>query len=48
MADIGTYASRIGYAGDDLPRAYFPTVFSLHNCASLVKNLIIDIRNLDL
>jgi Actin len=26
VADIGSYASRIGYAGDDLPRAYFPTV----------------------
>ena len=26
VADIGSFATRIGYAGDDLPRAYFPTV----------------------
>jgi actin-related protein len=26
VSDIGSFATRIGYAGDDLPRAYFPTV----------------------
>lgn len=25
VSDIGSFASRIGYAGDDVPRAYFPT-----------------------
>jgi hypothetical protein len=26
VADIGSYSCRIGYAGDDTPRANFPTV----------------------
>ena len=26
VADIGSMSTRIGYAGEDLPRAYFPTV----------------------
>ncbi len=26
VADIGSYSSRIGFAGDDHPKAYFQTV----------------------
>jgi actin-related protein len=26
VADIGSFSTRIGYAGDDAPRAYFPSV----------------------
>jgi actin-related protein len=26
VADIGSFATRIGHAGDDIPKAYFPTV----------------------
>lgn len=26
VADIGSFASKIGYAGDDTPKAYFPSV----------------------
>lgn len=26
VADIGTNSCRIGLAGDDMPKAYFPTV----------------------
>ena len=26
VADIGSFATRIGYSGDDVPKAYLPTV----------------------
>jgi len=26
VADIGSFTTRVGFAGDDTPRAYFPTV----------------------
>ena len=26
VADIGSYSTRIGYAGEDAPKAYIPTV----------------------
>lgn len=26
VADIGSFASRIGFAGDDMPKAYFSSV----------------------
>jgi actin-related protein len=26
VADIGSYACRVGFAGEDSPRAYLPTV----------------------
>jgi actin-related protein len=26
VADIGSFSTRIGFAGDDTPRAYFPSV----------------------
>lgn len=26
VADIGSYSTRIGFAGEDTPRAYIPTV----------------------
>lgn len=26
VADIGSFATRVGFAGEDIPRAYFPTV----------------------
>ena len=26
VADIGSYSSRIGFAGEDVPKAYFPSV----------------------
>lgn len=31
VADIGSYASKIGFAGDDYPRAYFRSVRSSNN-----------------
>ena len=36
VADIGTTSCRIGFAGDDTPKSYFPTVswftfFVVHN-----------------
>ncbi len=30
VADIGSHACRIGFAGEDTPRAYLPTVSTLH------------------
>ena len=26
VADIGSFATRIGYAGDDMPKAHLPSV----------------------
>jgi actin-related protein len=34
VADIGTHSTRIGFAGDDMPKAYFPTVCHLRHIIS--------------
>eukprot|EP01038_Epipyxis_sp_PR26KG_P006811 gene6811-9327_t len=31
VADIGSFATRIGFAGDDLPKAYFPSAIGVIN-----------------
>jgi actin-related protein len=36
VADIGSFASRVGFAGDDQPKAYLPTVKSLSFILRLV------------
>jgi actin-related protein len=32
VADIGSFASRIGFAGDDMPKAYFSSVSYFYLC----------------
>jgi len=32
VMDIGTTNTRFGYAGEDAPKAYFPTVCIQYNC----------------
>jgi len=33
VADIGQYATKVGWAGDDYPRSYFRSVRCLLSCA---------------
>jgi actin-related protein len=30
VADVGSYACRVGFAGEDSPRAFFPSVCILY------------------
>ena len=33
VADIGSFSTRIGHAGDDVPAAYFPSVIDMIACS---------------
>jgi hypothetical protein len=35
VADIGSFSTRIGHAGDDVPSAYFPSVTNASLCVLL-------------
>lgn len=41
VADLGSYATKIGYAGEDYPRSYFRSV-------CLYSNIIIIITDIDI
>ena len=41
VADLGSYATKIGYAGEDYPRSYFRSV-------CLYSNIIIIIIDIDI
>lgn len=40
VADIGSFSTRIGYAGEDLPRAYLPTVIIHTSLLELSQSLM--------
>ena len=44
----GSYATRIGYAGDDCPRAYFPTVKKSKQSHTYIQKNIINYSYADL
>jgi actin-like protein 6A len=45
VSDIGSFATRIGYAGDDLPRAYYPTAIGIQQSEGGEKKIDFDIAN---
>ncbi len=40
VADIGSFSSKIGFAGDDYPRASFQTVFYYSNFILLIAYFV--------
>jgi actin-related protein len=46
VADIGSFAARIGFAGDDSPKSYFPSLVGLpHNPQPGEKDVRFDLHN---
>lgn len=48
VADIGSTSCRIGLAGDDMPKAYFPTVRLVMKFYYILKLIFNMFRTLDL
>lgn len=36
VADIGAFSTRIGFAGDDIPKTHCPTVCIISHCIILI------------
>ena len=43
VADLGSYATKIGYAGEDYPRSYFRSVCLYSNIIIIIIIIDIDI-----
>jgi hypothetical protein len=41
VADLGSYATKIGYAGEDYPRSYFRSVCLYSNITIIIIDIVV-------
>lgn len=44
VADVGSYATKIGWAGDDYPKSYFRSVRTIHQLISVSRSARVSIQ----